>query len=78
MFLQNDHQSYCGGFGVQHDQNGGRCGICGDAFDASPREHEAPGGVFANGIITRKYKQVFYINYILALLFFYLILNDNE
>ena len=32
-----------------------RCGICGDAWDARPRQHEAPGGVFANGIITRNY-----------------------
>jgi hypothetical protein len=32
-----------------------RCGICGDPWDASPREHEAPGGKYANGIITRNY-----------------------
>ena len=31
-----------------------RCGICGDPWDESPREHEA-GGKYANGIITRKY-----------------------
>ena len=35
---------------------GGRCGICGDAYDASPREHEAPGGKYANGIIVKQYK----------------------
>ena len=30
-----------------------RCGICGDAYDAQPCRHEAPGGMYANGIITR-------------------------
>jgi hypothetical protein len=33
-----------------------RCGICGDAWDAAPREHEAPGGKFANGILVRSYR----------------------
>ena len=32
-----------------------RCGICGDPWDARPREHEAPGGMFATGVITRNY-----------------------
>jgi len=35
---------------------GGKCGICGDGYGDSPRQHEAPGGEFANGIIVRKYK----------------------
>ena len=40
----------------QHKQNGGKCGICGDAYDIPPpRPHEA-GGKFANGIIVRKYQ----------------------
>ena len=34
----------------------GKCGVCGDAFDAKPKLHEAPGGKYANGIIARKYK----------------------
>ena len=33
----------------------GKCGICGDAFDAPIREHEAPNGKFANGIIVAEY-----------------------
>ena len=33
-----------------------RCGICGDAWDANPRQHENPGGKFANGIIVRAYQ----------------------
>ena len=32
-----------------------RCGICGDPWDASIRDHEAPGGKYANGIITRTF-----------------------
>ena len=52
----NDHQGFCGGFKHQYGRNGGRCGICGDPADAWPRQHEAPGGRFANGIITRQYR----------------------
>jgi len=26
----------------------GKCGICGDAYDAKPRQHEAPGVNFIN------------------------------
>ena len=52
----NDHQGFCGGFKHQFGRMGGRCGICGDPADAWPRQHEAPGGRFANGIITRQYK----------------------
>ena len=33
-----------------------RCGICGDAWNASPAEHEAPGGKFANGILVAHYQ----------------------
>ena len=54
----DDNQGYCGGFGVQFNRNGGRCGICGDPWHVIPREHEAPGGIFANGIIGRTYQQV--------------------
>ena len=52
----NVSELYCGGFGVQHFQNTGRCGICGDPWQKNPREHEAPGGLYANGIITKIYK----------------------
>ena len=40
----NDHEGFCGGFAVQWGVNGGKCGLCGDAWDAEVREHEAPGG----------------------------------
>lgn len=55
-----DHMSvYCGGVSVQHSAgNQGRCGICGDPFDAPPQKkpHEKPFGRFATGIITRHYR----------------------
>ena len=42
---------------VQHKQNGGRCGICGNNFaDPTPRSYEA-GGKYGNGIIVRTYTQ---------------------
>lgn len=51
----NDNELYCGGFVVQYQKNGGKCGVCGDNYqDKVPRDHEA-GGYFANGIITRRY-----------------------
>lgn len=51
------NEGFCGGFSHQFSPAiGGRCGICGDAWDANPRQHEAPGGKFANGIITRTYR----------------------
>ena len=37
---------------------GGRCGICGDPWGDYPRAHEAPGGIYATGIIVKTYKQV--------------------
>ncbi len=57
----DDNQSYCGGFGVQWGPNNGKCGICGDAWHDSPREHEAPHGIYATGIITKSYKQGSYV-----------------
>ncbi|XP_060528858.1 uncharacterized protein LOC132703549 [Cylas formicarius] len=50
----NDNELYCGGYSVQWAQNGGNCGLCGDAYHEKPRPHEA-GGRYANGIITRHY-----------------------
>ncbi|XP_046579682.1 uncharacterized protein LOC124287227 [Haliotis rubra] len=45
----------CGGKERQHVGNGGRCGICGDAYDSFPRENE-DGGKYANGIIVGSYR----------------------
>ena len=53
----DDNQSYCGGYGVQYGSNGGKCGICGDPWHERPRAHEAPGGLYATGIIGAYYKK---------------------
>ena len=45
------------GFSSQHqyDTQGGKCGICGDAYDEpQPRTHEI-GGPYYKGIIVRNY-----------------------
>ncbi|XP_025084107.1 uncharacterized protein LOC112558112, partial [Pomacea canaliculata] len=43
----NDNEGYCGGFQAQWMKNGGKCGICGDAWDQPPpRNHERPDGKF--------------------------------
>ena len=34
----------CRGWGVQWNENNGRCGICGDPWSDFPRDHEAPLG----------------------------------
>lgn len=48
-----DYQNHW--FTVQWEQNGGKCGLCGDPHHLKePRPHEA-GGLFAKGIITRHY-----------------------
>lgn len=60
----DDNELFCGGYGVQWEQNEGKCGVCGDPYQlATPRPHEA-GGLFARGIISRFYAagQVFALN----------------
>ena len=52
----NDNEGFCGGAQVQHEINDGKCGICGDPYDSPVKDHEAPDGVFANGIIVREYQ----------------------
>ena len=61
-FPDNPHdnnwmEGFCGGFPHQWSQEiGGKCGICGDPWDAEVRQHEAPNGRFANGVIVREYQ----------------------
>ncbi|CAH2093566.1 unnamed protein product [Euphydryas editha] len=51
----NDNELYCGGFTRQWNKNGGKCGVCGDAWDTpKPRHHEL-GGRFGKGTIVRRY-----------------------
>ncbi|KAF5281674.1 hypothetical protein FQR65_LT14604 [Abscondita terminalis] len=50
----NDHELFCGGFTVQQN-NGGRCGVCGDNWKSKiPRPHEY-GGTYGQGVIVRQY-----------------------
>ena len=51
----DDTNGNCGGFNTLWRVNGGKCGLCGDAFNAEVKEHEAPGGKFATGTIVREY-----------------------
>merc|ERR1719270_1779 len=51
----NDNEGFCGGYAHQQFEMGGKCGICGDAYDAPIRDHEAPNGKYANGIIAAEY-----------------------
>jgi alpha-amylase/alpha-mannosidase (GH57 family) len=43
-------------FQYQWIDHKGQCGICGDPYEGSTRNHEAPGGRYANGIIVKEYK----------------------
>ncbi|XP_037798593.1 uncharacterized protein LOC119593702 isoform X1 [Penaeus monodon] len=52
----NDNEGFCGGLPHQYQNQGGRCGICGDAWDENPRPHEA-GGKYATGTIVRTYTE---------------------
>ncbi|XP_048745740.2 uncharacterized protein LOC125658507 [Ostrea edulis] len=47
-------EMFCGGFPIHWWINDGKCGVCGDPFDAS-RENEPPRGKYARGIITQTY-----------------------
>ncbi|XP_060576961.1 uncharacterized protein LOC132734272 [Ruditapes philippinarum] len=51
----DDNQLFCGGFDVQWNQNGGRCGVCGDPYNGQ-RDNEA-GGKYATGTISRHYTE---------------------
>ncbi|KAH6926995.1 hypothetical protein HPB50_024974 [Hyalomma asiaticum] len=53
----NDNELFCGGYAVHWQQNGGKCGVCGDPWhQRQPRNNEA-GGKYAKGIIVRRYKR---------------------
>ncbi|XP_056009101.1 uncharacterized protein LOC125663750 [Ostrea edulis] len=51
----DDMSLFCGGAQTQWNVNGGKCGICGDAYNGA-RRHEA-GGKYATGFITETYRQ---------------------
>ncbi|XP_065344983.1 uncharacterized protein LOC135942658 [Cloeon dipterum] len=52
-----DSQLWCGGFQIQHNAYGGKCGPCGDSYgDARPRANENTGK-FGRGIVSSTYIQ---------------------
>ena len=52
----NDNEQNCGGFATQWNTNNGRCGVCGDPFNAKKQEHIHPGK-YATGTVTRTYSR---------------------
>ena len=48
-----DSELFCGGIKVQWEDNSGKCGVCGDAFNGL-REHET-GGFYANNVTVRHF-----------------------
>ncbi|XP_001602093.2 uncharacterized protein LOC100118004 [Nasonia vitripennis] len=51
-----DNENFCGGYAVQHNENGGNCGPCGDNYvDPVPRNNEN-GGIYGEGHIVRRYQ----------------------
>ncbi|XP_054711164.1 uncharacterized protein LOC129220761 [Uloborus diversus] len=52
----DDTELFCGGLKVTHEDNGGKCGVCGDRYDMpQPRPHES-GGNFTSNVIGRVYQ----------------------
>lgn len=52
----NDMELFCGGREKQWNELDGKCGTCGDPYDAPVRENEA-GGIYATGTIGKQYKR---------------------
>ncbi|XP_022343370.2 uncharacterized protein LOC111136653 [Crassostrea virginica] len=53
----NHMQMFCGGKQHQYLVNGGKCGICGDPYDApQPRDNEG-GGLYSSGIISKCFEK---------------------
>ena len=52
----NDHETNCGGFSRQWSKNGGKCGMCGDPWDAAPPRDGEGGGRYGKGVIVKNYQ----------------------
>ncbi|XP_070178852.1 uncharacterized protein [Littorina saxatilis] len=46
----DDNALYCGAIAHQWDVNGGKCGVCGDPWDETPRSYEHPDGRYVKGV----------------------------
>ena len=51
----DDNQMFCGGASTQWEKNGGKCGICGEAYDAVKKYEK--GGIYYTGIIAGQYTE---------------------
>ncbi|KAJ8963263.1 hypothetical protein NQ318_018730 [Aromia moschata] len=52
----DDNANFCGGSYVQNELNGGKCGVCGDAYtDTHPQKNENTGK-YGSGIVAAKFK----------------------
>lgn len=51
-----DNELNCGGYNAQNNKNGGKCGVCGDAYHLKKPLYVYPG-MYAKGIITQTYKK---------------------
>jgi len=56
ILFENQLIKYNKLFKVQWDQNDGKCGVCGDRYDVTPRPNEA-GGTFAKNITAAYYNK---------------------
>ncbi|XP_067028879.1 uncharacterized protein [Acropora muricata] len=52
-----DNQLNCGGFSVQWNRNKGKCGVCGDAYDAKNPQYVYPGKFAKDKFITKTYRR---------------------
>ncbi|XP_055849881.1 uncharacterized protein LOC129914585 [Episyrphus balteatus] len=51
----DDNALFCGGFSTMWGTNGGKCGLCGDAYNLpTPRPNEL-GGTYGQGVIVKRY-----------------------
>ncbi|KAF5280320.1 hypothetical protein FQR65_LT03129 [Abscondita terminalis] len=63
----NDNENFCGGFGVQWNLHGGKCGPCGDNYaDSVPRKNENTG-TYGLGYIAAHYPSGSTINVLVRL-----------
>ncbi|XP_078034834.1 uncharacterized protein LOC144468905 [Augochlora pura] len=53
----DDMGLFCGGFAVMWDQNGGRCGLCGDDYAMSTPRPNENGGIYGRGVIVKEYSR---------------------
>jgi len=52
----DDAELFCGGITRHWQNNKGKCGICGDAWDLKPPRPHEDGGMYGTGVVTRTYK----------------------